>query len=96
MLEIWSEEKFQKVQWEFFSPNMKNVLLSKYEDKWPQPHAVVLHTTCSDSYLSFWPASLDRLQCIVHMGRGEWGRRRRTGLTSSITAQTARQPFETQ
>ena len=50
---------------------MKNVLLSKYEDKWARPRAVVLHTTCSDSYLSLWPAGLDRLQCIVHMGGEE-------------------------
>lgn len=54
---------------------MKNVLLSKYEDKWAQPRAVVLHTTCSDSYLSFWPAGLDRLQCIVHMVLGLVGGR---------------------
>lgn len=32
-LEIWSEEKFSKVQREFFPPDMKNVLLSKYDDK---------------------------------------------------------------
>lgn len=50
----------------FFSPDMKNVLLSKYEDKWAWPRAVVLYTTCSDSYLSCWPAGLDRLQCMVH------------------------------
>lgn len=55
------------------------MVLSTYEDKWAQPRAALLHTTCSDSYLSFWPAGLDRLQCIVHMAgrefeeKEEWG-----------------------
>lgn len=52
---------------------MKNVLLSKYEDKWAGPRAAMLHSTCSDSYLSPRPAGLDRLQCIVHMGRWSGG-----------------------
>lgn len=39
MLEVCSEEKFNRVHWGFF-PDMKNVLLSKYEDKWARPRAV--------------------------------------------------------
>lgn len=67
-----------KVQ-ERLLPDKKNVVLSKYEDKWAQPRAALLYTTCSDSYLSFWPAGLDLLQCIVHMAgreleaKDEWG-----------------------
>ncbi len=51
-----------------FFPNMKNGLLSKYEDKWVRPRAVVLHTTCSHFYPSLRPASLDRLQCKENLG----------------------------
>ena len=60
-----------------------------------------LATCSSTSYYLLWFLSVflaSRLGSItVHSAYGGWGRRKRgMGLTSSITAQTARQPFETQ
>lgn len=63
------------------NPDKKNVVWAKYEDKWAEPRAALLHTTCSGFYLSFWPAGLDQA-----FGReGVW-RSRRTGISFSIKA----------
>lgn len=62
-------------------PEKKNVVWAKYEDKWAEPRAALFHTTCSDSYLSSWPAGLDQA-----FGReGAW-RKKRSAITFSITA----------
>lgn len=57
MLEILSEEKFlKKCKNIFFFTDMKDMKING-----PGPYVVglVLHITCSVSYLSFWPAGLD-------------------------------------
>ena len=56
----------------FFPPDIKHVALSEHNDKWHRPRAAVLHSTCFDSYLSFWTADLDQLQRV---SVGGWGGR---------------------
>lgn len=77
-----------------FYTDMKNVLLSKYEDRWARPHAVVFRTTCSDFYLPFWPADLDQLQHIAHIGGKSRVKEERGSPPPSQL--TTRQSFETQ
>lgn len=84
MLKIWSQ--VQKTEVGVFFRDMKDLLLSKYEDKWAREHAEVLQTP---------PL---RLLCLfgqllaliaVHMLRAE-AEAETQSITSSITAQTGR------